>query len=321
MTQDTSERIGVIDIGTNTALLLVASWDDGRLVPMHSASGFVRLGEGIDASRRVGAPALGRLRHVLASHVKEASDYGVHSFIVTGTSASRDASNSDDIRSVVREETGADLRILSGEEEARVTFAGALAGLTGQDAGMQDESVVTVVDVGGGSTECVQGPVDGSVMTFKQSLDMGSVRMSERFFTSQPPDAREIEAASDACRKIMDQELTGIERSKLCIGASGTAVLLALLHGEDGRGEQPLTGNVLAYEEVVKWTDHLLSLSADEVLALIPTHAKGREDVFPAGVLMLRLVMEHVGAERLCVSPYGVRHGVAIDEFSGMASR
>ena len=323
MVSSSAERIGVIDIGTNTALLLVASWDNGRLIPIHNAAGFVRLGEGVDASGRGGPPALERLTSVLASHVREAALHNVHSFTVTGTSASRDASNADEIRSIVRNETGAELRILSGDEEARVTFTGALAGLAGdlnEGSFTSEGAPVTVVDVGGGSTECVQGDALGGSITFKRSLDMGSVRMTERFFRSQPPSKDDIEAASTACRAMMTRELCGIEQSELCIGASGTAILLSLLHQEKNTAD-PFKGGLLDYVDVVRWSEHLLKLSREEVLALMPLHAKGREDVFAVGVLMLRLVMEHVEANQLSVSPFGVRHGVAMEVFKAIDGR
>lgn len=311
-------RIATIDIGTNTALLFVAGWQDGRMLDLHGASGFVRLGEGVDASGRVGPAALARLESVLSQHMEELAPWDVDQIIVTGTSASRDAANADDIRAVVRRITGSELTILSGEEEAQVTFEGAMAGLSGFDGHwdrLPPSTSVTVIDVGGGSTEFVQGAVGTMEIRFARSLNMGSVRMKERFFSVQPPVDPDIQRAAESFRSMMDASLTGAAATEVCVGASGTAVILSLVHyGRDSMQDMP-EGSHLELSDVQRWCDILLSMSRDEVLDLIPRHGKGREDVFPAGVLILKLAMEWLGANRLFVSPYGVRQGVAINHF------
>ena len=316
-TQD-EPRVATIDVGTNTALLFVAGWREGRMLDLDGASGFVRLGEGVDASGRVGAAALGRLEAVLTAHMERQAPWEVDRVIVTGTSASRDAANAEDIKAVVRRVTGTDLIILSGEEEARVTFAGAMAGLEGFDpawASLDPETPTTIIDVGGGSTEFVQGPAGGSEIRFARSLNMGSVRMSERFFTSQPPSSVEIGKAADAFRELMDRQLDGAGGSPVCVGASGTAVILSLVHYGRTSMKDMADGSHLLLDDVRAWSERLLGMTRQEVLDLIPRHGKGREDVFPAGVFILQLAMEWLGAEKLFVSPYGVRQGVALSHF------
>lgn len=312
------KRIATIDIGTNTALLFVAGWRDGGMLDLHGASGFVRLGEGVDASGRVGPAALGRLRSVLEYHMQEMAPWNVDKIIVTGTSASRDAANADEIREVVRSITGSELTILSGEEEARTTYEGAMAGLDGFDTlwdGLGEHSRITVIDVGGGSTEFVQGRKGNTEPHFATSLNMGSVRMMERHFSSQPPANSEIASASADFNAMMDSALAGSTTSDVCVGASGTAVILSLVHhNRDSMRDMP-EGSHLSLQDLQEWSERLLRMSRDEVLALIPRHGKGREDVFPAGVQILRLAMEKLGADTLFVSPYGVRQGVAIRHF------
>ena len=310
-------RIATIDIGTNTALLFVAGWEDGSMQDLHGASGFVRLGEGIDASGKVGPAALGRLESVLSHHMNEMRPWKVEKIIVTGTSASRDAANAEDIKEVVRRITGTELLILSGEEEADTTFEGAMAGLDGFDNAWDDIEAgtpVTVIDVGGGSTEFVQGG-KGTRPEFARSLNMGSVRMMERHFSSQPPSSGEVDAASSQMVEMMDASLVSAGTSRICVGASGTAVILSLVHhGCNSMREMP-SGSHLTRDEVREWSERLLDMTREDVLALIPRHGKGREDVFPAGVLILAKAMEWLQAETLFVSPYGVRHGVAIRHF------
>lgn len=318
VTPSMDKRIATIDIGTNTALLFVAGWKDGAMQDLHGASGFVRLGEGVDASRRVGPAALGRLRSVLEYHMQEMDPWDVEEIIVTGTSASRDAANADEIRSIVREVTGSELVILSGEDEARTTFEGAMAGLDGFDSmwdGLDRETRLTVIDVGGGSTEFVQGSKGDSEPRFATSLDMGSVRMMERHFSSQPPSSAEVQSAGRDFGSMMDEALASAQPSDVCVGASGTAVILSLVHhGSDSMRDMPV-GSHLTRSDLEQWSERLLAMTREEVLALIPRHGKGREDVFPAGVEILRLAMEKLGAHTLFVSPYGVRQGVAIRHF------
>lgn len=288
------------------------------MLDLDGASGFVRLGEGVDASRQVSPAALGRLESVLSAHMDRLAPWAVDEVIVTGTSASRDAANAEDIRRVVRKVTGTDLVILSGEEEARVTFGGAMAGLQGFDphwASLDPHTLATIIDVGGGSTEFVQGPAGGNGIRFARSLDMGSVRMAERFFASQPPSAADLARASDAFRSMMDERLGDASKTPVCVGASGTAVILSLVHyGRTSMKDMPEGGH-LTLDAVRTWSERLLRMTRQEVLDLIPRHGKGREDVFPAGVHILRLAMEWLGADTLFVSPYGVRQGVALEHF------
>jgi len=314
-------KLATIDIGTNTALLLISEWIEGKLVEVFNATGFVRLGEGMDASGRVSDAALMRLRDVLSSHMVQIRDFGAQHTIVTGTSASRDASDAHRIRSLVTEITGADLTILSGDEEALVTFLGATAGLapaltSGLPSGQLDEEV-TVIDVGGGSTEYVQGVAraDGEQLSFKHSLNMGSVRMTERFFSRQPAPLAEEVAARTALRKQFGEHLKGSKPTRLCVGASGTSRIIALLH--TGVTElSDIVGPVsVPYSELVLWQERLIRMTYDEVFALHPTKMKGRADVLPAGVLILRELLQFTEAETLVVSPFGVRHGVAIRYF------
>lgn len=311
-------RIATIDIGTNTALLFVAGWEDGRLRDLHGASGFVRLGEGVDASGCVGQAALERLESVLTHHMKEMAPWHVETVIVTGTSASRDAANADDIRSVVRRITGSDLTILSGDQEAAATFEGAMAGLEDFDPawqGLSEGTPVTVIDVGGGSTEFVQGGKGAGRPSFAQSLNMGSVRMTERHFRTQPSSRTEQAAASEDIAGMMDRGLVEAGRTPVCVGASGTAVILSLVHHGADSMRDMAHGSHLAREDVRAWRHRLLAMTSEEVLSLIPRHGKGREDVFPMGVLILDEAMEWLGADTLFVSPYGVRQGVAIQHF------
>ncbi len=306
-------RLATIDVGTNTALLLISEWQEGRLVEVTRSSGYVRLGEGLDASGMVSAAALGRLRSVLEGHMQLVRESGADHVIVTGTSASRDASNGNLLHEIVEEITGTPYRILSGEEEAEVTFLGAVSGWTGA---WPIGGIPTVVDVGGGSTEVVQGRAteDGVQLGHRTSMDLGSVRMTERFFDRLPPDPKDVEAARMHVGGLVRERLVRFDRPVHMVGASGTAQVLGSLHAERNGGPGRGEGGI-PRAEVDAWADRLVDMSADEVMALQPARMHGRADVFAAGVMILREVMAALDAPHLFISGYGVRHGVAIRYF------
>ncbi|MEQ9104215.1 MAG: exopolyphosphatase [Rhodothermales bacterium] len=306
-------RLATIDVGTNTALLLISEWQQGRLVEVTRSSGYVRLGEGLEASGRVSGAALERLRGVLEAHMQLVRESGAADVVVTGTSASRDAGNGHLLHDIVREITGTPYRILSGEEEAEVTFLGAVSGWTGAWPGI---GIPTVVDVGGGSTEVVQGrATDENVeLGHRTSMDLGSVRITERFFDRLPPKTLDVEAARMHVGEMVRKRLSLFDRPVHLVGASGTAQVLGSLHAEQtgrpGPGEDGIPRG-----DVDAWAHRLEGMSADEVMALDPARMRGRADVFAAGVMILREVMEALDAPRLFISGYGVRHGVAIRYF------
>jgi len=315
-------RLATIDIGTNTALLLISEWTNGALVEVHNASGFVRLGEGMDASGRVSDAALSRLQAVLFSHMQDIKMHGVSQIVITGTSASRDASDAHRIHTLVRNITGTNFTILSGEEEAKVTFLGATTGVSQFKNGSSKsligaKELVTVIDVGGGSTEFVQGTfgTHEEALIFKNSLNMGSVRLTERFLSRQPAPPHEVETARAYLVELFATHLAGSKKTRSCLGASGTSRILALLYHDLFDFSE--AENILSIPtiEVTRLAKQLMHMEYDDVVALHPVKMKGRADVLPGGALILSELLKYVGAEQLIISPFGVRHGVAIRSF------
>ena len=305
-------RLATIDVGTNTALLLVAEWDGRRLVPLHDARRFVRLGEGVDATGRVGAAAMERLREALRAHRAEAEAFDVERIVVGATSASRDAENRGELVEFVRRETGLDYEILSGEEEARWSFVAAVAALGDL------EGRCAVIDIGGGSTEIAIGDARTGEFAHRASLQAGSVRLSERFFSSQPPLPEEARQAADVVATLLHEADLPLDASVPLVGTAGTVVSLALLaHGASswsGLGEGPV---VLGADVVRAWRESLSAFTYDDVLALDPDVMAGRADVFPTGVLILDELMRSADVAACRVSPWGLRHGLALRFFQG----
>jgi len=311
-------RIAAIDVGTNTAQLLVADVVDGAIHRRHVAEQFVRLGEGVDASGRIGAAALDRLRATLSEHRSTAESLGADTFVVGATSASRDAANREEVVCVVREETGLPYEILSGDEEATWSFAAACAPFDDLNGDC------LVVDVGGGSTELVAGadpsghaPHVERAIRQRVSLDIGCIRLTERCFQAQPPAPRDVEAADTAIQDALGAApalVSDDAEALVVIGTAGTATALAHINAGPESRFDPLDGlgTTLPTERVQHWRKIVLQHSVDEIRALHPEAMEGRADVFPVGVMILEAVLRHVDAGGLRVSPYELRHGLLL---------
>ena len=223
--------------------------------------------------------------------------------MIGATSASRDAVNTPDLADRVRETLGLDYRVLSGEEEAALTFRGTLAMVPGVDA-------ACVLDIGGGSMEVVVGRV-GEPPQYRISLDVGSVRLTERFFRTQPPTSVQIadaERALDAVFGMIPQDIAG---GLPLVEGGGTARVLAALAQVTERVP------VIPRDTVRTWRDRLLKLTPDEVRALAPGLLTGREDVTAMAALLLDAVMRRFGFEDFIASPGGLRHGLALEAVEG----
>ena len=299
--------IATIDVGTNTVFLLVARiTEDGSVNPLHEVKRIVRVGEGVDATGRVGETAMRRLCEALLEYQRLAQEYGATRIIVGATSASRDADNQAELIADVRRETGLHYEILSGEAEAKWTFRGAISVLTDL------KGTCAVLDIGGGSTEIVAGDTEGE-LTYHRSLNIGALRLTERFFSSLPPGPAEIDRAEALIARLLDEADCPLLDAWPLIGAAETTGALALVRGGVTSWNALDASKVaLTADEVHYWRSRLLRSTAEEVLALNPVVLKDRADVFPASVLILDTFMQRFGLPVCRVSPRGLRHGLAL---------
>ena len=316
-------RFATIDIGTNTAQLLVVEDEGDALRRIHAVERFVRLGEGVDARGRIGDAAQDRLLATLREHEQTARVHGADQIIAAGTSALRDATNKASVLDRVRQELGLAVEILSGADEAAWSFAAACAPF--------DDLVgpCLVVDVGGGSTELVVGrdpsahaPNYPAAILDRASLDVGCVRLTERCFDGLPPSPEAVEAASSLIDDALTRAAIDAGRDPVLIGTAGTATALALVHlGPDSTWDA-LHGNAftLTHAEMRHWRDELLTLPVDDILALHPDAMAGRADVFSVGVIILDRILDHFDRDSLRVSPYELRHGLALRVLSERVS-
>jgi exopolyphosphatase / guanosine-5'-triphosphate,3'-diphosphate pyrophosphatase len=294
--------IATVDVGTNTILLLVTEVGPGhRLVPLYEEERFVRLGEGVDASRRLAPAAMDRVLAALHDYRALAAEHGAEIVSVGATSASRDAANRGDLIDRVRRETGLVYEVISGEEEARWAFRGACSAFP-------DLEAACVIDVGGGSTELVAGRAEGDPEQ-RVSLDVGAVRLTERHFSALPPPAEAVRWAEATVDYLLAP--VSLDPALPLIGAAGTVTALAhVVNPEDPTRALPAG-------LVREWRDRLLAMTAEEVRALDPPVLAQRADVFAAGVLVIDAVMRRFGFETLLPSPRGLRHGLALRWLAG----
>ena len=301
-------RIGAVDVGTNTALLLIADVVDGAITDIHTQKRhFVRLGEGLENSGFICKEAIQRYATAVKEFSLLADEYSVESLVVAGTSASRDAGNVDVVRQITRDALGVHYEILSGDEEARWSYVGAISSLPPQRA----NGPLAVLDIGGGSTEFVVDSLNEELDY--RSWNLGSVRVAEKCFSSQPPSAVEIEIAREYIASAISDTQFGIPNGCELLGVAGTMSTIAFLEGNcTGWHDIEEIAPVLSRNTVDEWRDRLLKMSFQEAMALNPAVMKGRADVLPAGILLLSMLMHRFEFNSITAVRGGLRHGLAI---------
>jgi exopolyphosphatase/guanosine-5'-triphosphate,3'-diphosphate pyrophosphatase len=299
-------RVASIDIGTNTVLLLVAEKREGILVPVEEHATITRLGENVDKTRVLAPAAIERTNAALDRYAEIVQRLGAERVAVVGTSAMRDAGGGEAVRAHVKARFGVDARTISGDEEARLTFAGALSGIPVEKTG---EDVV-VFDIGGGSTEVVRGARSTRALAYAHSFDVGSVRLTERHVKSDPPSAAE----QDAVRRAVAEELRAVPdgtKKETVVGIAGTVTTLAAVSlGMTTYDGARVHGLRLPTAELARVTAELARVPLAERKSVAGMEPK-RADVIVAGGLIALAFLERVGAAELVVSDRGVRWGLA----------
>jgi exopolyphosphatase/guanosine-5'-triphosphate,3'-diphosphate pyrophosphatase len=284
-------RVAAVDLGTNTTRLLVADVDGGTVTELLRRTAITRLGEGVDERRRLLPVPVARVRNVLSGFRREAEALGAGRVLAIATSAVRDAENGEAFLGEVEWSYGFETRLLSGDEEAALPLRGARPG------GARPVGTV-VVDVGGGSTELI---ADG----LRVSLDVGSVRLTERFLHSDPPAAEELERAAAAVRGLLPD---GSFRH--AVGVAGTVTTIAAL--ELGRYDAELVhGYRIPRGRVEAQLERLAALPLAARRGL-PGLEPERAPVIVGGVLVVREVLQRFALDEIEVSERDVLTGAAL---------
>lgn len=302
-------RFATLDIGTNSVLLLVADRDDtGRFTPVLERAELTRLGRGVDRTHQLSREGIDATLEAVTAFVNEARALGVEGLAITATSAARDAENGAAFLAEARERTGVDVEIIGGDLEARLTWRAVL-----QDFGGQ--TPLCVIDIGGGSTEYIHGTAAGH-RTYERSLDIGSVRLTERFLHSDPPTPDEL---TQLLRHVSEQlaQLPPPPPGSRVVGVAGTvttlqSVALALEPYDAAR----IHASTLSMSTLAALTQRLAGLTTEARRALPGLQPK-RADVIVAGALILLASLQHLGAQELWVGDRGVRWGLMAERFGG----
>ena len=297
--------VSCIDIGTNTALLLIADLDPatGTIQPVYHKQTIVRLGKNVDAAKTIDPQGLQRLIDCMIDYRQLSDEHAVETIIAAGTSALRDAKNRTEVIEAVERAAGITIECISGKEEADLTFSGAVAGMS------DIPELFTVIDIGGGSTEISMG--SPGAITESVSLDIGSVRLTERFFTTLPPSASEIDAAKSCIDQLLTANIIPFFASREHVyGVAGTITTIAQVdQGLKHFDALKVHNYPLTYEEVHAFLDRLKTSTLDEIIELgIP---EGRADVITMGMLILHQFMRLLGVGEIRVSIQGLRFGLA----------
>ncbi|WP_037573419.1 Ppx/GppA phosphatase family protein [Phaeacidiphilus oryzae] len=307
----TSKRVAAIDCGTNSIRLLVADVDpeSGALADLDRRMRIVRLGQGVDRTGRLAPEALERTFAACREYAEAIASYGVplspERIRFVATSASRDAENREDFVRGVREILSVEPQVITGEEEAQLSFTGATAELHGPGgAGVPElPGPYLVFDLGGGSTEFVLGTDE---VQAARSVDIGCVRLTERHGT-------DFAAIREDIAKALDEaaETVPLDAATTLVGLAGTVTTVAgIALGLPAYDSERIHHARIPLQQVREVTERLLR-STHEERAAIPVIHPGRVDVITAGSLVLLSIMERTGAAELVASEHDILDGIA----------
>ena len=294
-------RVAAIDLGTNTTRLLVADVLDGRVDEVSRHTEITGLGEGVDERRKLLPAPIARVRNCLSEYRRELESLGAERALAVATSAIRDAENGGAFLGEVRWSYGFTTRLLTGHDEALLSFRGVGTGRRlGEDT--------LVVDLGGGSTELVVG--SGDEVSFHTSLDIGSVRLTERFIHSDPPTGEELAGCAAAVRAALEPVQA---TAKTGIGVAGTITSIAALDlGLAEYDRERVDKHRLTLQGVDKQLARLAAMTTAERREL-PAFEPKRAPVIVAGTVILRETMAHFGLDEIEISERDILDGAALE--------
>lgn len=275
--------------------MLIAEQSGKQLKQLLDVHAVARLGESVDHTGRISNEAIGRLTAILQDHLQKAETLGVTNVVAVATSAMRDAENRKAILADIQTRLGLTVKVISGDEEARLTYIGSAEG-DGQNA---------VLDIGGGSTELSIG--EGRIFRQGQSLNIGAVRFTERYFPGTPPyDLGPAQCAiADQLPDIAIENLTAV---------AGTPTTLAALElGLTEFDAQRVHGYELSAHRVEHRLYEFAMLTAADISNRHPVIHRGRADILLAGTVILHAAMQKYSLSSVTVSTRGLRYGVAIE--------
>jgi exopolyphosphatase/guanosine-5'-triphosphate,3'-diphosphate pyrophosphatase len=295
-------RVAALDLGTNTFILLIADVEDGRVIRViHDEVRVVRLGQGVHESRRLHPEALARAEECFKDFAAVIARHGVERTLACATSAARDVANADALIGAAARH-GIPVQVISGNQEAELTFAGTLPDAL--------EGSILIIDVGGGSTEYILGDRHG--IKARKSIDVGSVRLTELFVTSHPVLEQDMAAMEQYIRERLAaaKAVVPLAPGAKIIAVAGTPTTVAAVDQGRPFDYEHVHGYVLTRETLSRWVRKFKSMTVAERQALSGMDPK-RADVIVAGSLILDCSLREYGAGEMEVSVRGLRYGIA----------
>jgi exopolyphosphatase / guanosine-5'-triphosphate,3'-diphosphate pyrophosphatase len=307
------DRVAAVDCGTNSIRLLIADFADGRGTDVHREMRIIRLGQGVDATGRFASEAIDRARAALADYADLMRHHSVQRLRMVATSATRDAANRTEFLAMTAAVLGevipgAVAEVITGDEEADLSFRGAVAELDSA------AGPFVVVDLGGGSTEVVLGRTSVEAAF---SADIGCVRLTERCLHSDPPTSEEVGAARSFVREKLGEavDVVAVQRARTWVGVAGTFTTIAALAQRMVRYDpDAIHLSRVGFGDLLPVCDQLVAMTRKQRAALGPMH-EGRVDVIGGGAILVEELAHELGAragvDTLTVSEHDILDGVA----------
>ena len=302
---DVATRVAVVDIGTNSTRLLIADVDGTHVAEVERRTTVTNMGRGVDHSGLICADAIEDACGVIADYKAHYEEMGAERVMAIATSAVRDAANGEAFIAELRERFCLDARLLTGEEEAHLTYLGATAHRASNEPTL-------VFDIGGGSTELIVG--SGQRVGFHASLQAGTIRQSERHLSCDPPDPHELEDLASEIRNVIDRAVAAQPEAKpaRAIAVAGTPTSLAAIDQQlEPYDPRRVHGYRLGMRRIQRMLSRLSSLPLAERLRVPGLHP-GRAPTIVAGTVILVQVMRAFGLEEVEVSELDILHGSAL---------
>ena len=307
-------RLGVLDVGSNTVhMLVVDAYPGARPLPAFSHKVELSLAAHLEPGNTLSKVGEERLTEVVAEAMRIAEDKGVEDFLGFATSAVRDAVNGDEVLARIQDQTGARITVLSGENEARLTFLAARRWF-GWSSGR-----LLVVDIGGGSLELAAGPDEEPEAVM--SLPLGAGRLTRDWFTSDPPSRDQVRAARRHVRAQIARNAGSLRRGGTvdhAVGTSKTFRQLSRIAGAAPSSEGFYVRRFLKHSDVGLWAERLASMDKAE-RARLPGVSEGRAPQMPAGAIVADAVMDLMGVTQLEICPWALREGVILKRLDVLA--
>jgi exopolyphosphatase/guanosine-5'-triphosphate,3'-diphosphate pyrophosphatase len=299
-------RVAAVDLGTNTTRLLVAEVRDGRVAEVARETRITRLGEGVDSRRRLLPLPIARVRNCLADYRRTLESLGAERTLAVATSAIRDAENGEAFLGEVEWSYGFTTRLLTGDDEALLTFRGVASGGPVTDGTL-------IVDLGGGSTELVVAGPDG--VEFHLSLDIGAVRLTERFLATDPPTPAELDACAGAIAALLAERIPDEVRRRVdrAVGVAGTVTTLAALDlALPAYDRERVHGHLLTSDGARRQLERLATLPLADRRG-VPALEPERAPVIVAGAAIVVELLSFFGLDGIEASERDLLDGAALE--------